>query len=119
MTYGGGSGTGGVLAGLSSKSPFAKGLAMQSQADLGMSREHSNYQLAMQRMQDNSQLRQQQSRNMAQGAVNASQERTARGAMGARKGVFDTDMAYNYAGMNRGRQLRFQQGLLNNLAGEF
>lgn len=113
-----GSGSGGVLAGLSSKSPFAKGLAMQSAADLGMSREEGNYKLAMQRMQDDSQLRQQGWRNMAQGAVNASQERTARGAQSTRKGVFDTDMAFRYAGQNRGRQLQLQQSLLNNLAGD-
>lgn len=119
MYQGAGSRPGGVLAGLSSKSPFAKGLAMQTSAGLGMENAGRNLDFAMQQRQDSSQMRQQQARNFAQNATNAAQERTARGALSARKGAFDTDMAYGYARQNKGRRLQMQQSVLNQLAGDY
>jgi hypothetical protein len=109
-----------VLSGLSRKaSPLAKGRAMQAGADLGMEREKSAQELSLQRMQDESQQRQTGARNAAQQASNASQERQQSGALASRGSVFDMGVGFDYAGLQKRRQLNLQQSLLNGLARDF
>lgn len=108
-----------LLSGLKSKSPFAKGQAMQAAAGLDMDRASKNQEFASKQMQDESQQRQQAARNSAQAASNESQERMQRQQQNADAGVFDMGMRFNYAQLANGQQLRLRQALLNNIARDF
>jgi hypothetical protein len=109
-----------LLSGLSPKSsPFAKGQAMQAASGLNMDREQKNQDFALKQMQDNSQQRQAMARNSAQQAANASQERTARRSADSRSSLFDVNMGFDYASLQKRRQLGLQQMLLNGLARDF
>lgn len=109
-----------LLSGLSRKgSPFAKGQAMQAAAGLGMDREQKNQDLALKTMQDESQQRQAAARNSAQAATNASQERVKQADIDHRGGVFNTNMGFDYAALQKRRTLNLQQALLNGMARDF
>lgn len=110
-----------VLAGLKGSGDagaFAKGQGMAAAADLNLSAEQQNQKMGVDQMQADSQLRQQGNRNQAQRAQNETQERTAKGALGSRRAVFDTNMNFSYAGLRKQNQLKLQQALLNSFAGE-
>lgn len=98
---------------------FAKGAAMRSAAGLNMDREHKNQELGMQRMEGESRLRQQGNQVAAQRAGNGIQEGLAGEAMQNRRQVFDLGMDYDYAQMNRQRQMAFLQSLINQQASYF
>jgi hypothetical protein len=109
-----------LLSGLSSKaSPMAKGLAMQDASALNMDREQKNQDLSLKQMQDESQQRLAASRNSAQKAANASQERLGAGAAQSRASVFDVGMGFDYAALQKRRSLNLQQALLNGMARDF
>jgi hypothetical protein len=109
-----------LLSGLSRKaSPLAKGQAMQAASALNMDREQKNQDFALKQMQDDSQQRQAASRNSAQQFANASQERMAAGAAANRSVAFDMGMGFDYAAMQKRRNLNLQQALLNGMARDF
>ena len=106
----------GVLSGLRAKgaaAPYAKGLAMQSAAGLNAEREKQNQQLGVQQMQADSQARIATARNRAERAGNDSRERVQQASLGNRKSVFDLGMRYDYAGLQKRNQLRWQQALFD------
>lgn len=108
-----------VLSGLSKRGPFAKGQAMQAASGLNMDREQKNQEFALKQMQDASQQRQAAARNSAQQATNASQERTRAGEMANRSSVFEMNTGFDYAGLQKRRDLNLQQALLNGMARDF
>lgn len=113
----------GLLGGLRTTNPnvsaFAKGQAMAGQAALGMERAKGAQEMGVQQMQQDSQLRQQEGQNKAQRAGNESQQRIAEGDLDSRRSVFDTSMAYDYAGLQKRNRLNFQQALINGMARDF
>lgn len=114
-----GSNAGSLLSGLRSKSPYAKGLAMQSASELNMAREQANQKAGVQQMQTESEQRQQSNRNSAQAASNASQERTQASQLATRQSAFNIGMGFDYAALQRGQRLKLQQALINGLARDF
>lgn len=108
-----------MLSGLSKRSPFAQGQAMQAASGLGMDREKQNQEFALKQMQDDSQQRQAAARNAAQQATNASQERMRSGDLANRASTFDMGMGFDYASLQKRQQLNLQQSLLNGLAKDF
>lgn len=108
-----------LLSGLKSKSPLAKGQAMQAASGLAMDREQKNQDFALKQMQDQSQQRQQANRNAAQESSNASQERTQARQQDTQSRVFDMGMGFDYAALQKQQNLRLQQALLNGIARDF
>ncbi len=114
--------SGRLLGGLSKKGPAgqsAYGQAMASAAGLNMDRAAQNQQLGMQQMQQRSELSQANARNRMAALGNQSQERMKGMEMDNRRQNFDAQMGWQYAGLNKRRQLEMQQTLLNNLARDF
>ena len=106
----------GVLSGLRTQgaaAPYAKGLAMQGAAGLAMERDKQNQQMGLQQMQADSQHRVAQARSQAERAGTDSRERMQTAGMDHKKGIFDLGMAYDYAGLQKRNQLRWQQALFN------
>jgi hypothetical protein len=105
-----------VLSGLRSRgaaAPYAKGLAMQSAAGLNMEGAKQNQQLGVAQMQADSQARVAQARNQADRAGNASRERVQSAGLDRRQSVFDIGRAFDYAGLQKRNNLRWQQALFN------
>jgi hypothetical protein len=92
---------------------------MQDASALNMDREQKNQDLSLKQMQDESQQRLAASRNSAQKAANASQERLGAGAAQSRASVFDVGMGFDYAALQKRRSLNLQQALLNGMARDF
>lgn len=114
--------SGRLLGGLSKKGPAgqsAYGQAMAASAGLNMDRAKQNQQLGVQQMQQRSDLAQQGARNQMAALGNQSQERMKEAEMDNRRSTFDRGMGWQYAGLNRRRQLEMQQTLLNNLSRDF
>lgn len=114
--------SGRLLAGLSTKGDvgaFAKGQAMADAAALNMDRQQKNQELGMQQMQAQSSQRQKEASNQANRAGNESQERVQAGNLANRRDVFNTDMGFNYAALQRRNHLNLQQALLNGMARNF
>ena len=84
-----------------------------------MDRAAQNQQLGMQQMQQRSELSQANARNRMAALGNQSQERMKGMEMDNRRQNFDAQMGWQYAGLNKRRQLEMQQTLLNNLARDF
>lgn len=108
-----------LLGGLSKKGSAgqaAYGQAMAASAGLNMDRAKQNQQLGVQQMQQRSELSQGNARNRMAALGNQSQERTQQAQLDNRRSLFDTQMGWQYAGLNKQRQLAMQQTLLNNLA---
>lgn len=108
-----------LLGGLSTKGAAgqsAYGQAMAAAAGLNMDRAKQNQQASVQQMQQRSDLAQSSARNRMNAYGNQSQERMKSAEMDNRLGAFETQMGWNYAGLNKQRQLNMQQALLNNLA---
>ena len=120
---GGSNPSAGILGGLTKKSgaagAYGKGLGMAAAAGLNMEREQKNQEFGLQQMKDESQLRQQGNQNMAQRAGNDSEARLQKGALASRKNVFDTSMNYDYAALQKRKNMQLQQSLLNNIARDF
>jgi len=111
-----------VLSGLRGKGDagaFAKGQGMAAAAGLNLEAANQNQQLGMQQMQDESGLRQKESQNKAQRAENDSQARMMKGALDNRRSAFDTNMAFDYAGLRKRQNLQIQQALLNGVMRDF
>lgn len=114
--------SGRLLGGLAKKGSAgqaAYGQAMASAAGLNMDRAKQNQQLGMQQMQQRSELAQGTARNQMAALGNQSQERMQQAQLDNRRANFDQQMGWQYAGMNRRRQLDMQQTLLNNLSRDF
>lgn len=114
--------SGRLLGGLSKKGSAGQasyGQAMAAAAGLNMDRAKQNQQLGTQQMQQQSELTQGAARNRMAALGNQSQERMQGQQLDNRRNVFDTQMGWQYAGLNRQRQLSMQQTLLNNLARDF
>lgn len=112
----------GLLSGLAptpNVSAFAKGQQMTNQAALGMENAKKQQETAVDQMQEDSQQRQRQSQNAASRAGNESQERVGAGNLANRANVFNVGMGFDYASLQKRRQLDLQQTLLNGLAREF
>lgn len=110
-----------VLSGLRAQgaaSPYAKGIGMQAAAGLNMDREKQNQQLGVQQMQADSQHRMAQARNQADRATNESRERTQQAGLDHKKSLFDLGMSYDYAGLQKRNQMRWQQALFNSAVSE-
>lgn len=110
-----------VLSGLRGKGDagaFAKAQGMSAAAGLNLDAANQNQQFGLQQMQDDSSLRQKDSQNKSQRADNESQGRMMKGALDSRKSVFDTNMAFDYAGLRKRRDLQIQQALLNTMTRE-
>lgn len=108
-----------LLGGLSKKGSAgqsAYGQAMAASAGLNMDRAKQNQQLGVQQMQQRSELSQGNARNRMAALGNQSQERMQQAQLDNRRSLFDTQMGWQYAGLNKQRQLAMQQTLLNNLA---
>lgn len=121
-TSGGTSPQGRLLSGLSRKpniGAFEKGISMRDAAALGMERAQNDQKMGTQQMQEESQQRQRDSQNKTTQLGNAAQERTRRGEMQNRRQVFDTQMGFDYAGLQKRRSLDLQQALLNSAARSF
>lgn len=111
-----------LLGGLSKKGSAgqaAYGQAMAAAAGLNMDRAKQNQQLGTQQMQQQSELAQGNARNRMAALGNQSQERMQGEQLAHRRRLFDTQMGWQHAGLNRQRQLSMQQTLLNNLARDF
>jgi len=111
-----------VLSGLNKKGPvgqFAAGQAMSSAANLNMNRDQANQKFGVEQMQEQSQQRQRDAQNRTTQANNAAEMRMRQGDLDSRSRVFDTSMDFDYAGLNRRRQLNLQQALLNDFARDF
>lgn len=111
----------GLLSGLRTKQPgdvgaFAKGQAMQGAAALGLESAKQNQQMGMKAEQQESQMRQAQSQLAAGKAQNSTQEQMAAGALANRQRNFNLGNAFDYAGLQKRKQLQWQQALLNNVA---
>jgi hypothetical protein len=107
-----------LLGGLSKKGAAgqaAYGQAMASAAGLNMDRAQKNQQLGVQQMQQQSELSQADSRNKMNALGNQSQERMQQAGLDSRRRVFNTSMGFNYAGLQKQKQLNFQQSMLQNL----
>jgi hypothetical protein len=89
---------------------------MAASAGLNMDRASQNQQFGVQQMQQRSDLAQSNARNQMSAYGNQIQERMKTREMDNRLGAFDTQMNWNYAGLNKQRQLNMQQALLGNLA---
>lgn len=98
--------------------PFAKGQAMASAAGLNLEAAKQDQQLGMQDMENQSQQRMANARNQAQKAGNETQERIQRGGLANRSAAFDLGTRFDYAGLQKRKQMQWQQALLNNFARE-
>lgn len=119
----GGNPKGGILSGLTKKSgdagAYGKGKAMAAQAGLGLDQANKDQEFGVQQMQADSQLRQQENQNKAQRAGNESEARMQKGALDSRRTVFDTSMNFDYAALQKRRQMQLKQSLLNSVARDF
>lgn len=98
--------------------PYAKGLAMQAAAGLNMDRAKQDQQLGVQQMQADSQDRLASARNNAERLGNDSRARMQAAGLASRKSIFDAGLKFDYAGLQKNNQLRWQQALLNYAAGD-
>lgn len=110
---------GGLLAGLrpggTPAQQAAYGAGMSEMANAGLMRAQENQSAAGEQMQAESQQRMTGNKNRAQRAGNESEERMARGSLGNRQQVFNINNRFGYAAMNKQRQLRNQQAILQGL----
>lgn len=114
--------SGRLLGGLSKKGSAgqaAYGQAMAASAGLNMDRAKQNQQLGVQQMQQQSELSQGNARNRMAALGNQSQERMKDMEMDHRRSLFDAQMGWQYAGLNKRRDLDVRQTLLNNLSRNF
>ena len=112
---------GGVLSGLKTNpnaSAFQGGLDAQADAARGMDDAKFGQDMAMRQTQQASQERQQRAQLNSQQAGSDSAARTQQFAMNARMGNINMNRAFDYAGLQKRNQLKWQQSLLNNLAGD-
>ena len=111
-----------VLSGLTGNpnvKAFGKARGMEASAGLGMEQAQQDQKYGLAQMQADSQSRQQEAANRTMRATNETQEQAQAGDLRNRMGVFNTGMAFNYANLQRQRQLAIQQTLLNGLARNF
>ena len=101
------------------KALFPVGKAMAAQAGLGLDQASKDQEFGVQQMQADSQLRQQENQNKAQRAGNESEARMQKGALDSRRTVFDTSMNFDYAALQKRRQMQLKQSLLNSVARDF
>lgn len=114
--------SGGLLGGLSSNpnvGAFAKGRRMENAAGLGLDNAQQSQKAALEQMQQDSGLRQQRAANAADRAANESQERMQQSNLRSQGAVFDTSMGFDYAALQKRRNLDLQQSLLNGIARSF
>lgn len=114
--------SGRLLSGLSKKGDagaFARGQAMSSAADLNLEAAKQNQEAGVRQMQEDSQQRQRDAQNKTARLSNDTQIRTRQGDLQSRKNVFDTSMAFDYASLNKRRDINLKQALLNNMARDF
>jgi hypothetical protein len=74
--------------------------------------------MGMQRAQQDSRERQQRAQLNAQKATSDAAARTQNRGLDARMANMNMNHAFSYAGLQKQNQLKWQQALLNNLAGE-
>lgn len=110
---------GGLLAGLrpggTPAQQAAYGAGMSELASAGLQRAQENQAAAGDQMQNESRQRMAGSQNRAQRAGNESEERMARGSLGNRQKVFNINNRFGYAALNKQRQVRNQQAVLQGL----
>lgn len=92
---------------------------MQSAAGFGMAREQENQKFGVGQMKAASSQRQQEQRNAAQASTNRINEGAAAANLSAQNAAFNASLRADYASMQKQRNLKMQQALLNGLAGEF
>lgn len=111
-----------LLSGLGSNrdvSAYTKGQQMQGDAALGMQRAQSQQESSVSSAQSEIQRRMRAAQNSANRFGNEAQERIAGSQLDNRRSVFDIGMGFDYAALNRRRQLNLQQSLLNGIARDF
>lgn len=112
---------GGLLSGLrpggTPAQQAAYGAGMAELAGVGLQRAQENQAAAGDQMQNESRQRMVGSQNRAQRAGNESEERMARGSLGNRQRVFNINNRFGYAALNKQRQVRNQQAVLQGLMG--
>lgn len=111
----------GVLSGLRGNpnvTAAKRGLDMQADAARGVESAKFDQDLAMRQAQQQSQERQQRAQNNAQQSASDAQARTQQMGLDSRLGNMQLGQAFNYAGLQKRNQMRWQQALLNNLSGE-
>lgn len=109
-----------VLSGLTKRqSQYGKGLSMQAGAALGLARDKENQQFGVKQMQDVSQQRLAAFRNDADRQRNMAAERARQEQMTSQRAIDDVGLRFDYAGLQKRRQLQLQQSLLNSIAREF
>lgn len=112
----------GLLSGLSGNpnvSAFAKGRSMGAAAEMGMDRAQKQQEMGVDQMQADSQMRQRQSQNYATRFGNEAQERVAQGNLNTRQNVFNIGMGFDYAALQRRKNLNLQQALMYGAARDF
>jgi hypothetical protein len=112
---------GGVLSGLKSNpnvSAFQGGLDAQADAGRGMESAKFDQDMAMRRTQQESQERQKRAQLNTQQGISDAQAKSQEFALNARMGGINTNRAYDYAALQKRNQLKWQQSLLNHLAGD-
>jgi hypothetical protein len=112
---------GGLLAGLRPGSTPAQqaayGAGMSDIAGMGLQRAQENQAASTDQMQNESQQRMAGNQNRAQRSSNESEERMGRGSLANRQKLFNITQRFGYAAMNKQRQMRMKQGVLEGLAG--
>jgi hypothetical protein len=100
-------------------SAFAKGQQMQATAAMGMDRAQKQQEMGVNQMQEDAQQRQRTAQNYTSRFGNEAQERTAGASLDNRRNVFNLGMDFNYAALQRNKNLNLQQALLSGAARDF
>lgn len=111
-----------LLSGLSRKgdvAAFGKGLGMQAAADLSLSRNKQNQQLAAQQMEADSRHRMADAQSKSQQAENSVRERTAAGDINNRFATFNVGEMFDYESLRRRPALNLRQALISGIARDF
>jgi hypothetical protein len=111
----------GVLTGLRGNpnvSAFGRGQDMQADAERGMKGAQFDMDMDTRRTQQASQERQQKAQLNSQRGQSDSEARTQKMGLDSRMANINLGQAFNYAGLQKRNQMRWQQALVNSMAGE-
>lgn len=111
----------GVLGGLRGNpnvSAFGRGQDMQADAERGMQGAQFDQDVDMRRTKQASDERMQRAQLNSQRGQSDAEARTQQMGLDSRMANIHLGQAFNYAGLQKRNQMRWQQALLNNMAGE-
>lgn len=110
-----------LLSGLGSPdvSAFAKGRAMGGAAENSMTAAQQRQEMQVDQANADSQRNQRQAQVNASRLGNEAQERMGQNSLATRQNVFNIGMNFDYAALQRRRQMNLQQALLQGAARDF